>query len=158
MQTMFINKLIWTDVNSYKVFDIQGNHAKAIRVKKNPNMDYMTFIPGGFVGHYPEQHDAYRFSNDIVEEGEAFDIECRKGIWGHWRYDGFVFFGITAEGVERQMAHSAKVGNLCEAYQDEDGTFTIRIFFLTKTGKKKRTFHKLGVLEEECRYFYDHNF
>ena len=155
---MYINKMLWTDIESYRVTNINGKTATAVRVVKNPNKEHMQFIPGGFVGHYPNQHDAYRFSNDIVECGEPFQIEQHRGVWGRWRNEGYVFFGVSAENVERQKQMSEEMGDRCEAFLEDDGTYTIRITQLTKSGKPKRTFEKLGQLEEHCKYFYDHNF
>ena len=156
---MFINHRIYTDIESYRVFDINGKTAKAVRVKKNPNPEYMDFIPGGFVGHYPNQHDAYRYSNDIVDDGVPFDIIQRKdGVWGRWVIDHLTFYGLNEEGVERQKAHSESRGDRVDVRLEDDGTYTVHIIFLTKSGKPKRYFDKLGYLEEHSKYFYDHNF
>lgn len=153
---MFINHRIYTDIESYRVLEINGTKGRAIQVKKNPVG--LESIPGGFAAFFPNQHEAYRNSNDVVEVGEPFNIELRNGVWGRWTYDGMCFYGITAEGVERQMAHSEKMGDRCEAFEQEDGTFNIRITFLTPKGNPRRKFVKLGVLEDECRYFYNHAF
>ena len=156
---MYINHRIYTDIESYRVFDINGNTAKAVRVKKIPNPEYMDFIPGGFVGHYPNQHDAYRYSDNIVDDGVPFEIVRHKnGMWGYWSLDSITFYGINEEGVERQKTFAKERGHKLDTKLEEDGTYTMRLVLLTKTGKPKRVFVKLGYLEENCYYFYDHNF
>ena len=114
--TYYINKLLWTDVKSWRVWNIDGKKAKAIEVCKRPVG--LICIPGGFVGHFPNCGEAYANSNDIYEEGKPFDIEERNGVWGYWYHDGT----------------------------------------LTKTGRYRKHFEKMGKLETKCRYYRDENF
>ena len=79
----YINKRIYTDVESYLVTEI--NEAKgtamAIEVEKRikPKM-----IPGGFVGHCPNLDQEFDAAQPVVKDGAtAFPITRNKdGIWG----------------------------------------------------------------------------
>ena len=146
--TQYINTKIYTDVKSYRVFDIDGKHAKAIEVEKRitPKM-----VAGGFSAICLNNDDFNKTSEVFdVEGAEAFDIELKNGVWGYW-YDVIVFSCNRNALADADKFMADNPGAV--AVGDE-----IVIYAKTKNGKRQRKFEKLGVLCDTCRYYYDFNF
>lgn len=152
---MFINRRIYTDVESWKVLEVNGDTATIVRVRKNPVG--LIHIPFGFCGYSPNQFEAFQNSNDIVEEGEPFEVIRRKGVWGRWVDEIMVVPGYERSDARRLCEENPTKYRMVEE-DDERDTCTLIVFFLTPKGKIKRTFVKYGEMEEGCRYFYDYNF
>lgn len=148
----YINKRIYTDVESYLVTEI--NEAKgtamAIEVEKRikPKM-----IPGGFVGHCPNLDQEFDAAQPVVKDGAtAFPITRNKdGIWG-FRTE-VIALALPVKGMKEEWLESKKDDPNAEIKGDY-----IFLYETTKTGKRKTTFEKLGTLSDTCGYFYDNNF
>ena len=148
----YINKRIYTDVESYLVTEI--NEAKgtamAIEVEKRikPKM-----IPGGFVGHCPNLDQEFDAAQPVVKDGATvFPITRNKdGIWG-FRAE-VIALALPVKGMKEEWLESKKDDPNAEIKGDY-----IFLYETTKTGKRKTTFEKLGTLSDTCGYFYDYNF
>ncbi len=148
----YINKRIYTDIESYLVTEI--NEAKgtamAIEVEKRikPKM-----IPGGFVGHCPNLDQEFDAAQPVVKDGAtAFPITRNKdGIWG-FRTE-VIALALPVKGMKEEWLESKKDDPNAEIKGDY-----IFLYETTKTGKRKTTFEKLGTLSDTCGYFYDYNF
>jgi len=148
----YINRRIYTDVESWLVTDIDEakGTATAVEVKKEIKP---TFIPGGFFGHCPNLPEEFRNAEPVVV-GEPFPIiRNKKGEWGFWR-DVVIAYGnvnaFTPEWVENMKKTPEKF--------DIDSDGNLFVYELTKGGKRKRKFDVLGKISEHCGYFYDFNF
>ena len=149
---MFINKTLYTDVQSWKVLSVNGNKAVIVEVKKNPvNLEV---IPHGFAWHCPNQREAYDNSSDIEEVGSPFEVVFKNGVWGRWVPE-CRSFNVHKEEAKRL---SELEPERYEILKDFGECCLLLIRDLTPSGKQKKYFSKYGVMEEECRYFYDHNF
>ena len=146
----YINKRIYTDVESYLITEIDEvkGTAMAIEVEKQirPKM-----IPGGFAAHCPDLDREFAEAEPVIRKGaKAFQIKRNKdGIWGFKRE---IFFAhrvtsFTEEGKQQLLATGWEI----------KGEFFVK-YELTKSGKRKTTFEKLGTLSDTCGYFYDYNF
>ena len=154
MQKMskYINKRIYTDVESYLVTEI--NEAKgtamAIEVEKRikPKM-----IPCGFAAHCPNLDQEFDAAQPVVKDGAtAFPITRNKdGIWG-FRTE-VIALALPVAGCKAEWIESKR--NAPDALIEGD---YIYFFEMTKGGKRKTTFKKLGTLSDTCGYFYDYNF
>ena len=148
----YINKRIYTDIESYLVTEI--NEAKgtamAIEVEKRikPKM-----IPGGFAAHYPNLDQEFDAAQPVVKDGAtAFPITRNKdGIWG-FRTE-VIALALPVKGMKEEWLESKKDDPNAEIKGDY-----IFLYETTKTGKRKTTFEKLGTLSDTCGYFYDYNF
>lgn len=148
----YINKRIYTDIESYLVTEI--NEAKgtamAIEVEKRikPKM-----IPGGFVSHCPNLDQEFDAAQPVVKDGAtAFPITRNKdGIWG-FRTE-VIALALPVKGMKEEWLESKKDDPNAEIKGDY-----IFLYETTKTGKRKTTFEKLGTLSDTCGYFYDYNF
>ena len=148
----YINKRIYTDIESYLVTEI--NEAKgtamAIEVEKRikPKM-----IPGGFVGHCPNLDQEFDAAQPVVKDGAtAFPITRNKdGIWG-FRTE-VIALALPVKGMKEEWLESKKDDPNAEIKGDY-----IFLYETTKSGKRKTTFEKLGTLSDTCGYFYDYNF
>ena len=103
----YINKRIYTDVESYLVTEIDEvkGTAMAIEVEKQirPKM-----IPGGFAAHCPDLDREFAEAEPVIRKGaKAFPIKRNKdGIWGFKRE---IFFAhrvtsFTEEGKQQLLA------------------------------------------------------
>lgn len=148
----YLNKRIYTDVESYLVTEIDEikGTAMAIEVEKKitPKM-----IPGGFAAHCPDLNREFAAAEPTICKGaKAFPIIRNKdGIWGFWHEVvalALPVAGMTAEWLESQKNNPAA---------EIKGNY-IWLYDMTKSGKRKRAFEKLGRLSDTCGYFYDYNF
>ena len=120
----------------------------AIEVEKRitPKM-----IPGSFAANCPDLDREFAEAEPVIRKGaKAFPIKRNKdGIWG---FKHEVFFAnhvacFTEEGKQQLLATGWEI----------KGKFFVK-YELTKFGKRKTTFEKLGILSDTCGYFYDYNF
>jgi len=148
----FINKRIYTDVQSWMVTEIDEvkGTAMAIAVEKRitPKM-----VPGGFVGHCPDLDREFSEAKPVIADGAtAFRITRNKeGIWGV-KHE-VVALALPVEGCKAEWIESKRNAPDAEIV---DGY--IWLYEMTKGGKRKTTFEKLGTLSDTCGYFYDYNF
>ena len=148
----YINKRIYTDVESYLVTEI--NEAKgtamAIEVEKRikPKM-----IPGSFAANCPNLEQEFDAAQPVVKDGaKPFPITRNKdGIWG-FRTE-VVALALPVKGMKKEWLESQKNDPNAEIKGDY-----IFLYETTKSGKRKTTFEKLGTLSDSCGYFYDYNF
>ena len=148
----YINKRIYTDVESYLVTEI--NEAKgtamAIEVEKRitPKM-----IPGSFAANCPDLEQEFNAAPPVVKDGaKPFQIKRNKdGIWG-FKHE-VVALALPVKGMKEEWLESKKDDPNAEIKGDY-----IFLYETTKTGKRKTTFEKLGTLSDTCGYFYDYNF
>lgn len=148
----YINKRIYTDVESYLVTgidEVKGT-AMAIEVEKRikPKM-----IPGGFAAHCPDLHREFAEAEPVIRKGaKPFQIKRNKdGIWG-FKHE-VVALALPVDGMTEEWLESKKDDPNAEIKGDY-----IFLYETTKTGKRKTTFEKLGTLSDTCEYFYDYNF
>lgn len=148
----YINKRIYTDVESYLVIgidEVKGT-AMAIEVEKRikPKM-----IPGGFAAHCPDLQREFAEAEPVIRKGaKPFQIKRNKdGIWG-FKHE-VVALALPVAGMTEEWLESKKDDPNAEIKGDY-----IFLYETTKTGKRKTTFEKLGTLSDTCEYFYDYNF
>ena len=148
----YINKRIYTDVESYLVTgidEVKGT-AMAIEVEKRikPKM-----IPGGFAAHCPDLQREFAEAEPVIRKGaKPFQIKRNKdGIWG-FKHE-VVALALPVAGVTEEWLESKKDDPNAEIKGDY-----IFLYETTKTGKRKTIFEKLGTLSDTCGYFYDYNF
>lgn len=148
----YINKRIYTDVESYLVIgidEVKGT-AMAIEVEKRikPKM-----IPGGFAAHCPDLQREFAEAEPVIRKGaKPFQIKRNKdGIWG-FKHE-VVALALPVSGMTEEWLESKKDDPNAEIKGDY-----IFLYETTKTGKRKTTFEKLGTLSDTCEYFYDYNF
>ena len=148
----YINKRIYTDVESYLVTEIDEvkGTAMAVAVEKRikPKM-----IPGGFAAHCPDLNREFAEAEPVIREGaKTFQIKRNKdGIWGFKH--AVVALALPIKGMKEEWLESKKNDPNAEI----KGAY-IFLYETTKTGKRKTTFEKLGTLSDTCGYFYDYNF
>lgn len=148
----FINKKIHTDVESWMVTEIDEKKgtAMAVSVKKNITQK---MIHGGFAAHCPNLSAEFDAAEPVIADGtKAFPIQRNKdGIWG-FRHE-VVAMAVPVEGCKADWIESKRNAPDAEIV---DGY--IWIYEMTKGGKRKTTFEKLGHLSDACGFFYDYNF
>ena len=150
--SMYINKRIYTNIDSYLVTEIDEvkGTAMAIEVEKRitPKM-----IPGGFAAHCPDLDREFAAAEPVVRAGaKAFPIVRNKdGVWGY-KHE-VVSLALPVKAMTDEWLESQKNNPAAEIKGDY-----IYLYELTKTGKRKVKFEKLGTLSEYCAYFYDYNF
>jgi hypothetical protein len=148
----YINKRIYTDVESYLVTEIDEirGTAMAIEVEKRitPKM-----IPGGFAAHCPNLNREFAEAEPVIKDGaKAFPIKRNKyGIWG-FKHE-VVALALPVAGMKQDWLESKKNDPAAEIHGEY-----IWLYEMTKSGKRKTTFEKLGTLSDTCGYFYDYNF
>ena len=148
----YINKRIYTDVESYLVTEIDevNGTAMAIEVEKRikPKM-----IPGSFAANCPNLEQEFDAAQPVVKDGaKAFPIKRNKdGIWG-FKHE-VVALALPVKGMKEEWLESKKNDPAAEIKGDY-----IFLYETTKTGKRKVKFEKLGTLSDYCGYFYDYNF
>ena len=148
----YINKRIYTDVESYLVTEIDevNGTAMVVEVEKRikPKM-----IPGGFAAHCPDLNREFAEAEPVIRKGaKPFQIKRNKdGIWG-FKHE-VVALALPVKGMKEEWLGSKKNDPNAEIKGDY-----IFLYETTKTGKRKTTFEKLGPLSDTCGYFYDYNF
>lgn len=125
----FINVKLYSDVESYLVYNIKGKKAKAIHVMKNDE-------------------------NEIVPFGPVFDIEERNGIWGFIQKK--LILSLVDRDLTETGIHTMEQG-VIEGVVDKTDT-GYALYEKTKSGRIKKCFLKLGTLEDECKYYFDEQF
>ena len=122
----------------------------AIEVEKRikPRM-----IPGGFAAHCPDLNREFAEAEPVIRKGaKPFQIKRNKdGIWG-FKHE-VVALALPVKAMTDEWLESQKNNPAAEIKGDY-----IYLYELTKTGKRKVKFEKLGTLSEYCAYFYDYNF
>lgn len=152
----YINEVIYTDVNSYRVFDIdeKAGTAMAIQVERDFKPEW---IPGGFSAICTNIEDQEYAPVKDKEGAEPFAITRNKdGVWGIKCKDLLYCFdknAITEEGLKKQM----ELGNTF-IEKDKHGNELVCVYRMTKGGKIGTTFRKLGKLSDHCGAYYDYNF
>lgn len=148
----YLNKRIYTDIESYLVTEIDEvkGTAMAIQVEKRitPEM-----IPSGFTAHCPNLDREFAAIEPTIKDGaKAFRIKRDKnGIWGYQRR--IISLALPVSSLTPEWIENKKNDPAAEIIGDY-----IYLYELTKTGKYKTTFEKLGTLSNYCGYFYDYNF
>ena len=148
----YINKRIYTDVESYLVTEIDEvkGTAMAVEVEKRikPKM-----IPGSFAANCPDLEQEFSEAEPVVKDGaKPFPITRNKdGIWG-FKHE-VVALALPVKGMEKEWLESQKNDPNAEI----KGEY-IYLYETTKSGKRKVKFEKLGTLSDYCGYFYDYNF
>lgn len=151
--TLYINKALYTDVQSWKVIELdeEKGEATVIEVEKKPeNLNYEL---GGFVAHFSNLNEAFRNAPIVeVKNAKPFKLYRRKNGWFKKQNVGY--------SLDKRIVD---LNNLKEEQNttivvDE---FSVHFLKTTKTGKLKETFTKfcdLNAMSENCNYFYDYNF
>ena len=148
----YINKRIYTDIESYLVTDIDEikGTAMAIEVEKRitPKM-----IPGSFAANCPDLDREFVEAEPVIRKGaKPFQIKRNKdGIWG-FKHE-VVALVLPVKGMKEEWLENKKDDPNAEIKGDY-----IFLYETTKAGKRKTTFEKLGTLSDICGYFYDYNF
>ena len=84
----YINQVLWSDVNPVgKIVGIKGKTRVLIQpvvAGENKSMKEMTFVPGGFVGTFIDQHIQ---SYDFFEKGEVYEVSLSTSSMkrNHWK-------------------------------------------------------------------------
>ena len=153
----YINHRLYTDVKSYEVFEEDGK-MMAVEVE-NVQACNPEFISGGFVARCVNMGAVWN-GTETKEVGEPFQLaQNRKGEWGYKSRDIILcLHGFETEGNAKSAHNAESKESDCEVWQQEDGTWSVAIYGVTKTGKPRTKFRKLGYIEDECRYFYDYNY
>ena len=156
----YINERLYTDVKSYEVFEENGK-MMAVEVEKVQACK-PEFISGGFVARCVNMHEVWS-GKETKEVGTPFQLtKNRKGEWGYKGYD--VLFNLSGHGqewveqVKKDYEGNTNVGLYVGEFEDNAGHYYINVYAVTKTGKPRTKFRKLGQIEKECEYFYDFNF
>lgn len=148
----FINRRIYTDVESFLITDIDEvrGTATAIQVEKRITA---RCIPGGFAGHCPNLDKEFADAEPIpCADAKPFRITRNKdGIWG-FRH-AVIALSLPLNGLDPQWVEDHRDSPGVEIVDDY-----LFIYETTKSGKRKTTFEKLGTLSDYCGYFYDYNF
>lgn len=155
----YINERCGTDVDSYEIFEENGK-TYAVKVEKVKATDpRYTAIDGCYCCINNEEI----FDTDkTTEVGVPFEITKNKsGAWGYKSKDIIAnLFGIaTMEKAEACVKKPLMEGVAYSITKDADG-YNLCIYSLTKGGKPRNVFNKLGngKIVETCGYYYDYNF
>lgn len=151
----YLNKTIYTDVESWMVTDIDeaAGTAMATPVEKKikPFM-----VPGGFTGYCPNLYEEFAAAEPIAC-GKAFPIIRKNGVWGYMR-DCSVLAVLDSQ-LNISLDEFLKQNPAwTEIEPTARGERMAVLYERTPKGKIKRTFEKLGKLSDHCDYFYDYNF
>ena len=150
--SMYINKRIYTDIDSYLVTEIDEVKGTAMAIEVEKRITPKT-IPGGFAAHCPDLDREFAAAEPVVRAGaKAFPIVRNKdGVWGYKHV--VVSLALPVKAMTDEWLESQKNNPAAEIKGDY-----IYLYELTKTGKRKVKFEKLGTLSNYCGYFYDYNF
>lgn len=142
----YLNERSYTDVKSYKVMT-DGKKYYAVNVKKEVGDTKPEMHVGGYIARCNNSHEVWNDpSCEIVEEGELFEIELKRGYWGYKEFDA------------RSYPHGM-ILSVGENQEIEYGEEYDIVYQLTPTKKKKKLFIKIAPhIENVCRYFHDYNF
>ena len=149
--TLYINKRLYTDVESYKVIEMneKGDVATVIKVEKVPQN--LQFEVGGFAAHCVNNEEAFDNAPIVEVEGaKPFKVKLRKN--GYWYKENDVGYSI-----DKRLVDMDKIELQPDEIMEVDD-FSVHILKLTKTGKRKKCYTKFGKMSEKCLYYYDYNF
>lgn len=152
----YINKKLYSDVISYRVFDIneKAGTAMAIEVERDFTPEW---VPGGFSAICTNIKNQDNAPVKDKDGAEPFAITRNKdGVWGIKCKDLLFCWqrkAIGEENVQRQLA----LGNSF-IEKDKNGNEMVCVYRMTKGGKIGTTFRKLGKLSNSCGVYYDYNF
>ena len=148
----YINKRIYTDVESYLITEINEAKGTAVAVEVEKRIT-PKMIPGSFAANCPNLEQEFDAAPPVVKHGaKPFQIKRNKdGIWG-FKHE-VVALALPVAGCKAEWIESKR--HAPDALIEGD---YIYLFEMTKTGKRKTTFEKLGTLSDTCGYFYDYNF
>lgn len=148
MSTMFINTTVYTDVHSVKVLEVSGNKGLAIAVRKEPkNLEFDGYV-------CLNGKEAYEKAEPI-EMGPSFEITKRGEYW--YRKRPVVTFVPNVLAEKADTFNHEEVEVVIEK-TDNPEYVDLFIYELTKTGRRKTAWEKLGKIVSHCGYYHDHNF
>lgn len=149
--TFYFNKAIYSDVQSWKVLEIDEikGEATVIEVKKEPQN--LEFVPGGFSAVCVNNNSAF-IDAPIVEVQGAKPFKVYKRKDGKWYKKCNVGYSLDKRIVD---VNDIKLENN-EKIEITD--FTINVIKLKKNGQPKVCYSYFGELSDKCKYFYDYNF
>lgn len=144
----FLNNLLYSDCESYVLYNVNGNKAMAAHVERDgfkPEWD----------GCYCTNNSDQRFS-PVKVIGNPFEVVKFRGKWGYWDYD-FVG-GMTPTKWINEEGY--KVGDIYDNTLVVDwGGDYVRFARLTKSGKPARKFYKIAAeIHDFSASFHDYNF
>lgn len=150
--TKYINKTIYTDVQSWKVFGFNEDETEAYAIEVEKKIR-PTAIVGGFSAVHPNLHEEFANAKVTVKEG-ATPFKITKGKDGVWGFKTFKTVAIMpCKAIAKDWIEQNKNNPAVEV-----GDEFVTVYELTPKGKKKTIFEKLGKLSDVCGYFYDFNF
>lgn len=162
----YINKELYTDVKSYEVFEDNGK-TYAVEVKRKPLIK-PDCVTGGFSMVCLNNDELYKEGNfEIVEIGKPIEIIQKNGSFGYWHTDvlHFGWLDLNEMSKDEFIEANRKAGGLDTNFRIEFGEVNefnqlfYRQVLLTKSGKDKKAFKKLGSeITAECLEYYDYNF
>lgn len=147
----YFNKKLYTDVQSWKVIELDEvkGEATVIAVKKEPQN--LEFVKGGFAAHCVNNYEAFQNAPIVEVKGaQPFKVYRRKD--GVWYKKNKVGYSIDKRGVNKSDLVIADDEIL------EEDEFSYHFIKVTKTGKPRTCYTKFGEMSNECRYYYDYNF
>ena len=148
--TYFINKKLYTDIQSYQVLDIneETNEATVVEVVKQPlNLQFADD------GTCLNNNAAFNHNNIVVKEGaQPFKIYRRKD--GKWYKKNNSGWSID----KRLTTYKNLEENLKENETIVEDEYCYHVLKTTKTGKLRTHYTYFGEMSEKCNYFYDYNF
>ena len=152
---LFINRRIYTDIESWEVLELDEGKGTATVVEVARDFKPQ-WVPGGFSAicvNIAEQRNA-----PVVRKrgAEPFAVVRHRGVWGYWtdaRLFGCHVSALKPEGIRKFQETPNAVFET-----DGDGRETVSVYEFTKSGKRKRKFIKLGCIEPRCEQFHDFNF
>lgn len=158
----YINDYLYTDVQSYEVFQENGK-TYAVKVEKIQACKPES-VPGGFCCHFTNLDKVWG-GQETREVGQPFEIVQHRGHWGRWGYDvhGAILDHEDKDAyIARDKEWKLECGDT-NAYEYEKKENQVLIYRLTKSGKRAKKFYRVALsrdngIEEECKYFEDYNF
>lgn len=149
--TYYFNKRLYTDVESWKVIELDEvkGEATIIKVEKIPHD--LKFIEGGFAAHCVNNYEAFQNAPIVEVKGaEPFKVYRRKnGVWYRKQPVGY--------SIDKRMVNKDDLVIADDEILKEDN-FSYHFLKVTKTGKQKVCYTPFGNIEEVCRYYYDYNY
>ena len=149
--TYYFNKKLYTDVQSWKVIELDETKGEAtvIEVKKEPQN--LEFVPGGFAAHCTNNHSAF-MNAPIVEVDGAKPFKVYKRKNGKWYTKHKVGYSIDKRLVDLDNIKTA------DDEMVEITDLTVNFIKLKKNGQPRTCYSYFGEMSESCNYFYDYNF
>jgi hypothetical protein len=142
----YLNERSYSDITSYKVMS-DGKKYFAVNVKKVVGDTKPQMKIEGFIAHCNNISEVWSDPTcEIVEEGDLFEIEFKRGYWGYKDFDArsYPHGMIVSVGENQEIEHGEKYD---------------MVYQLTPTRRRKTVFTKIAKeIEQECKYYYDYNF